>query len=150
MIFKIEQMPATRIVYMRQVGPYSANNYTLMAKFKEWARTKELFTKSSVILGISHDNPQTTSPENCRYDVCMVITDVYKTADNSANEAELSGGKYAVFTIPHTTEAVQKAWSEIFPQLKARGLQLNVSRPIIERYIPAMVDNHLCEICVPV
>jgi DNA gyrase inhibitor GyrI len=66
MIFKIEEMPASRIVYMRQVGSYGANNYALMAKFKEWARTKGLFTKSSVILGISYDNPQTTSPENCR------------------------------------------------------------------------------------
>jgi DNA gyrase inhibitor GyrI len=49
MIFKIEEMPASRIVYMRQVGPYGANNYALMAKFKEWARTNGLFTKSSVI-----------------------------------------------------------------------------------------------------
>jgi DNA gyrase inhibitor GyrI len=150
MIFKIEEMPTSRIVYMRQVGPYGANNYALMAKFKEWAGTKGLFTKSSVILGISHDNPQITPPEICRYDVCMVITDGYTIADNRVNEAKLSGGKYAVFTIPHTAEAVRKAWSEIFPQLQTRGLQLNASRPIIERYIPAMVDNHLCEICVPV
>jgi DNA gyrase inhibitor GyrI len=150
MIFKTEEMPARRVIYMRQVGPYGANNHALMAKFKEWAGTKGLFTKSSVILGISHDNPETTSPEICRYDVCMVIPDGYTIADNNVNEAELVGGKYAVFTISHTAEAVQKAWSEIFSQLKAQGFQLDVSRPIIERYIPAMLDNHLCEICVPI
>jgi len=89
-------------------------------------------------------------PENCVMMFLYGYYRVYKTADNSANEAELSGGKYAVFTISPYHRSSSECMSEIFPQFKSPGLQLNVSRTYIERYIPAMVDNHLCEICVPV
>lgn len=150
MTCKIEEIPRCRIAYMRQIGPYGANNYGLMEKLKEWAKSNGLFTKSAVILGISHDSPETTLPENCRYDVCIVVSDEFEITDSSVKETELPGGRYVVFTIPHTAEAIQKAWSEVFSQLVGQGYQLDVSRPILERYIPAMVENHLCEICLPI
>lgn len=70
--------------------------------------------------------------------------------DTAVTELSLPGGKYAVFSIPHTAEAVQKAWNDIFPQLAVDGLTLDPSRPILERYVPAMLQKHLCEICAPV
>ena len=150
MTYQIEEMSKNRIAYMRRVGPYGESNYTLMKKFKEWAKANGLFTESAIILGISQDNPATTTPESCRYDVGVVVSEQFTTKDTDVNVAKLSGGRYAVFTIDHTTEAIQKAWSQIFVQLSAQGQQPDVSRPILERYIPAMIDKHLCEICVPV
>lgn len=150
MTYQIEEMSKSRIAYMRRVGPYGAGNYVLMKKFKEWAKGNGLFTESANILGISQDNPTVTPPENCRYDVGIVVSEHFTTTDTDLSLAELPGGRYAVFTIDHTAEAIQKAWSEIFIQLSAQGQQPDVSRPILERYIPAMIDNHLCEICVPV
>ena len=150
MTYQIEEMPKSRIAYMRRVGPYGVGNYILMKKFKEWAKANGLFTESAVILGISQDNPATTPPENCRYDVCIVVSEQFTTTDTDVNEAKLPGGRYAVFTIDHTAEAIQKAWGEIFSQLSAQDKQPDVSRPIIERYIPAMINKHLCEICVPI
>lgn len=150
MAYQIEEMSKSRIAYMRRVGPYGAGNYALMKKFKEWAKANGLFTTSAVILGISQDNPATTPPENCRYDVGVVVSEQFVAANANVNIAELPGGRYAVFTIDHTAEAIQKAWGEIFVQLSAKGQQPDASRPILERYIPAMIDKHLCEICVPV
>lgn len=150
MTYQIEEMSKSRIAYMRRVGPYGEGNYALMKKFKEWAKVNGLFTESAVILGISQDNPAATPPENCRYDVGIVVSKHFEANNTDVNVAELSGGKYAVFTIDHTAEAIQKAWSEIFIQLLAENQQPDVSRPILERYIPAMIDKHLCEICVPV
>jgi DNA gyrase inhibitor GyrI len=150
MTYRIEEMSKNRIAYMRRVGPYGAGNYALMKKFKEWAKTNGLFAASAVILGISQDNPSITPPENCRYDVGIVISEDFTTTDTDVNVAELSGGKYAVFTIEHTAEAIQKAWGEIFVQLSAESQQPDISRPILERYIPAIIDKHLCEICVPI
>ncbi|MDF1493933.1 GyrI-like domain-containing protein [Caproiciproducens sp. CPB-2] len=121
-----------------------------MKKFKEWAKANGLFTELAVILGISQDNPATTTPESCRYDVGVVVSEDFTIMDADVNVVELSGGRYAVFTIDHTAEAIQKAWGEIFVQLSAESQQPDVSRPILERYIPAMIDKHLCEICVPV
>lgn len=150
MTYQIEEMSKIRIAYMRRVGPYGADNYALIKNFKEWAKANGLFTASAVILGISQDNPAMILPEDCRYDVGIVITEQFAITDANVNIAELPGGKYAVFTIEHTAEAIQKAWGEIFVELSAQGQQLDASRPILERYIPAMIDKHLCEICVPV
>lgn len=148
MNIKIETLPKYRIAYMRRIGPYGSANNQTMEKLKNWAKANNLFPKSSIILGISHDNPETTLPENCRYDVGIVISNDYQI-DDSVEESEFSGGKYAIFKVKHTAEDIQKAWSEIFSMLPNSGFQID-DRPIFERYIEEMVSNHYCEICIPI
>jgi DNA gyrase inhibitor GyrI len=58
--------------------------------------------------------------------------------------------EYAIFEIEHTAEAVQKAWSEIFQKSNENGCQMDYTKPIIERFASKMVNNHKCEICVPI
>ncbi len=146
----IEHIPKLRIAYFRQIGPYGSGNVQAMENLKAWARSKDLFNDRAVILGIAQDNPATTNPENCRYDTCIAIADDFSFEEGEIKAGFLIGGKYAVFQIAHTAEAVQKAWAEIFPELFGQGLQFDESRPILERYRVEMVNNHSCEICVPV
>ena len=150
MTCNIEEMPPSPIVYIRRIGPYGIENYALMENFKQWVKDNGLFKKSAIILGISHDNPEITPPKSCRYDIGIVVDEDFALNDKRLSKAVLPGGRYAVFTIPHTAEAVQKAWSDIFSLLSAQNQQPDISRPILERYIPSMIDKHLCEICVPV
>lgn len=146
----IEKIPIYRIAYIRQIGPYGINNVRTMEKLKEWAKSNHLFNDESIILGIVQDNPETTKPENCRYDTCIVVSNDYSVTDSYVREGNIVGGKYTVFKINHTAEAVQKAWIDIFPELSRQGYQFDEARPIIERYVVKMVNNHYCEICVPV
>ncbi|WP_100402594.1 AraC family transcriptional regulator [Bacillus sp. FJAT-42315] len=148
MSIKIEILPKYRIAYVRQVGPYGSANVQTMQKLKQWATAKNLLSQTSVIVGISHDNPETTLPENCRYDAGIVISDNAQI-DELVSENKLPGGKYAIYKVKHTAEDLQKAWSEIFYELAHRGYQID-ERPIFERYIGSMVSNHYCEICVPI
>ncbi|MGZ9586583.1 AraC family transcriptional regulator [Paenibacillus marinisediminis] len=144
----LETLPTYRIAYVRQVGPYGAANVQPMQKLKEWAAAKNLLSDTSIILGISHDNPETTLPENCRYDACIIISDDYQI-DGLVSEGELLGGKYAIFKVKHTAKDIQNAWSEILSELSNCGYQID-DRPIFERYIGELVANHYCEICVPI
>jgi len=146
----IEKIPAYKIAYIRQIGPYGINNVQTMEKLKKWAKSNHLFNDESIIFGIAQDNPETTKPENCRYDTCIVVSNDYSVIDDYVREGDIVGGKYAIFKINHTAEAVQKAWIDIFPELLRQGYQFDEVRPIIERYIVKMVNNHHCEICVPV
>ncbi len=146
----IEKVPAYRIAYIRQIGPYGINNVQTMEELKNWAKFNGIFNDESIVLGIAQDNPETTKPENCRYDTCIVISNDYQITDCCVKEGTIAGGKYAVFKISHTAEAVQKAWIDIFPELSRQGYQFDETRPIIERYIVQMVNNHFCEICVPI
>lgn len=150
MTFKLEEMPGHRVAYMRQVGPYGADNKGLMEKLKSWAASNKLLNESAIILGIAHDNPAATLPENCRYDVCIVVPEDYDIKDENISETELSGGRYAVFTLKHTAEDIEKAWGEMMAELSGQGRSIDPARPIFERYVPGMVAKNQCELCVPV
>lgn len=146
----IENMQTYRIAYIRKIGPYGINNVKRMGELKKWAKFNNLFNDESIILGIAQDNPETTKPENCRYDTCIVISKDYSITDDYIKEGNITGGKYTVFKIEHTAEAVQRAWINIFPELSKQGYKFDETRPIMERYIVQMVNNHHCEICVPI
>lgn len=147
MKFKVKTLPNYRIAYVRRVGPYGPENIEVMEKLKEWAREKNLL-KSAILLAIPQDNPETTLPENCRFDACIVISKDSQM-DDSICESELSGGKYLIYEIKHTAEDIQKAYAEIFPSIQRFGYQID-NKPILERYTGDMVNNPYCEICVPV
>jgi DNA gyrase inhibitor GyrI len=70
-----------------------------------------------------------------------LIADDYIIADAIINETQPAGGKYAVFPVAHTIEAVQKAWSEIFFQLPIQSHHFDLSRPILERYSSEMINK---------
>ncbi|MFM1652180.1 GyrI-like domain-containing protein [Brevibacillus sp. B_LB10_24] len=148
MNMKVETLPKYRIAYVRQVGPYGPANTQAMEKLKKWAEKKNLLTESVIIFGIPQDNPETTLPENCRYDACVVISKDFQM-DGSIGESELSGGKYLIFKVRHTGEDIQKAWSEIFLYVPNSGYQMD-NKPILERYTGNMIKDDFCEICVPI
>lgn len=150
----IEMIPSYKIAYIRRTGPYGSENVQLMEQLKSWAREKNLFNESSIILGIAQDNPEFTEPKDCRYDTCLVVSDEFKVefkVDNKyINFGKTIGGKYCVFKITHTVDAMQKAWMEIFSELSKVNYEFDDRRPILERYAIQMINNHYCKICVPI
>lgn len=145
---KIENIPTYRIAYFRRVGPYGAANYQTMQRLKEWAAAERLLDDTSIILGISQDNVETTEPQNCRYDAALVISEDFQK-DDMALIGELRGGKYVCFTVLHTAEEMRKAWTDIFYELSNQGLELD-NRPTFERFTTDMLREHYCEICIPI
>ncbi|MBT2757640.1 GyrI-like domain-containing protein [Mesobacillus foraminis] len=100
------------------------------------------------MFGIPKDNPETTLPDNCRFDACIVIPNDPQV-DDSVFEGELSAGMYLIYEVKHTAEYIQKAYTDIFPSLKSNGYQMD-NKPIMEKYIGDIISNPYCEICVPV
>ncbi|WP_342671069.1 AraC family transcriptional regulator [Paenibacillus borealis] len=153
MKIQLETVPATRIAYVRQTGPYGPHNAQAMDQLKQWARKHQLLTGSAVLFGIPQDNPETTLPEQCRYDACISLPEDASTAapaEGSVLYGQLSGGTYAIVTIEHTTEAMQQAWAELIPALHGSGRQMDSNKPVMERYTGDMIRNHLCQLCIPV
>ena len=150
MDINIEMISSYKIAYIRKTGPYGSDNVQVMEQLKSWAREKDLFNESSIILGIAQDNPKFTEPKDCRYDACLVVSDEFKVDNKYINFGKIIGGKYCVFKISHTADAMQKAWMEIFSELSKRNYQFDDSRPILERYAIEMINKHYCEICVPI
>ncbi|MGG0658239.1 AraC family transcriptional regulator [Rummeliibacillus pycnus] len=144
----IEELPESRIAYLRSVGEYGGKqNKELMESFKKWARLNGVFDNST-ILGIPQDNTEVTPKEECRYDVCVIITKDFNVA-KPAQVGKFSGGKFAVFLLDHTKEAISEFWRNIFSEIEKNNLSIR-EQPIVERYTSQMIDNHLCEILVPI
>ncbi|WP_238917277.1 GyrI-like domain-containing protein [Clostridium sp. YIM B02555] len=150
MDINIEMIPSYRVAYIRRTGPYGSDNIQTMERLKSWAREKDLFNESSIILGIAQDNPQFTETKYCRYDTCLVVSDEFTVNNNYINVGRITGGKYCVFKISHTAEAMQKAWKEIFLELSKNNHEFDKERSILERYAIQMINKHFCEICVPI
>lgn len=147
MKYKIETFPNYRIAYMRRIGQYGPANIQVMENLKKWAKENNLL-ESAILFAIPQDNPETTLPDNCRFDACIVLPNDYQV-DDSVIEGEVSGGKYLVYEVNHTAEAIQKAYYEIFQSLQSNGYKTD-NKPIMEKYTGDMISNPYCEICVPV
>ncbi len=154
MILKIEQIAPCPMAYLRHTGPYGPDNIETMEHLKHWAKSRDLMNGHSVILGIAQDNPRIIPPEACRYDACILLPDGYSGGESAAEKdvhfGSITGGKYGVFIIDHTAEAVTQAWEDIFRRLFAESYAPDPSRPILERYKAELIERHLCEICVPI
>lgn len=148
MSIKVEVIPQYRIAYVRQTGPYGPANIQAMETLKKWAKENNLLTATTILLGIPQDNPETTPPEKCRFDACIVLSEDYQL-DDAICEGILPRGEYAIFKVKHTAEDIQKAWTDIFPALQNSGYKMD-RRPVIEKYMGDMTRNEFCEICVPV
>jgi DNA gyrase inhibitor GyrI len=146
----IEMIPSYKIAYIRRTGPYGSGNVQIMEQLKSWAKEKNLFNESSIILGIAQDNPQFTEPKDCRYDTCLVVSDEFRIDNKYINFGETTGGKYCVFKISHTVDDMQKAWMDIFSELSKRSYKFDDRKPVLERYAVQMINKHYCEICVPI
>jgi len=150
MSYNVQCIPNYRIAYFRQVGPYGPNNYKAMEKLKGWARQNDMLTDTTILLGVSLDNPQFTSPPQCRYDACIVIDERFELdIVDGMDERILSGGTYFVYTVLHTPEHIQQAWRDIMPLIHQKGYIID-EKPIVERYIGLMNNETYCELCVPI
>lgn len=148
--FKIteESYKQQMMVYARKTGTYGVENAILMEKFKHWVADCGFMTDETVILGIAQDDMRIIPPEQCRYDV--VLLGNYETNEEWIRTGVFQAGKYMVMELPHTAEAISLAWQEGIQTLLSKGIKLDFSKPVIERYQKRMVDKHLCEMLFPI
>lgn len=141
----IEEWKNVRIAYRRRTGPYGAENKQFMEDFKAYLREQGRLDAGTVILGIALDDPAATPGRAQRYDVGLVIEPGAEPIGLPVRSVD--GGRYAVFAVAHTAQAVAEFWQGL-PALTA-GVQVDRARPEVERYAAAKVAAHLCEFCVP-
>ncbi|WP_366597324.1 GyrI-like domain-containing protein [Bacillus pumilus] len=148
MNYKIEMLTNMKMVFMRNIGPYgSKENVEMMKRFKKWINQHQLNDELKVfgIYGVPQDDPGKIPPEKCRYDL-MLMTNRDFSKDRMVQTGHFEGGKYAVFTVTHTTEKVNLFWSQL-PQM-IQNNQLNMRQAsIMERY---REEEGMCEFLLPI
>ncbi|WP_348920713.1 GyrI-like domain-containing protein [Enterococcus rotai] len=146
----IETIPSQRIFYIRRIGEYGTGNLKLMTILKERLKQANLFNEDLVIYGIAWSGPNTPK-EQCVYDVCATVSASQKKIEGM-EESVLESGKYEIYKVKHTKEAVQAFWME-WRQSDIQNKQsfvVDFDRPILERYRVKQIDTGYCEFCVPI
>lgn len=152
MNMNIQHIPPQDIRYIRRTGPYGEGNFHTMESLKTWAVQQGFPGTDAVIYGIAQDDPRTTPPAECRYDACIVVEqdETVSAAEEGILSGTLPGGRYAVFQLPHTRAAMEGFWRDVWMELARQNCRPDVSRPIMECYRPVLLEQGLCEMCVPV
>lgn len=147
---KIDIIPSQRIFYLRRIGGYGQANKELMTAFKERVKAENLFDEETTIYGIAWSEPNTPK-EKCIYDVCVVVS-VEQNSIEGMEETILENGKYAIFKVNHTGEAVQEFWMTFMkPDFqKKHSITIDFKRPILEKYAVNQIETGYCEFCVPI
>jgi AraC family transcriptional regulator len=83
-----------RVAYLRHVGPYESTRHTWFDLTARLSAEKQL-RKSSVFIGIGHDNPAVTPAAELRYDACITVDEEYEPK-KPVELQTIVGGDYAV------------------------------------------------------
>jgi len=152
---EIKTLPETRVAYMRHVGPYGDPGIgRTWDRFSAWCASKGLFARRLPFFGLSHDSPDITAPDKCRYDACVEIDSGFRP-EGEVGVQTLPCGLYACTAFEGPPEAMHQAWSRLCGQwLPDSGYQAD-DRPAVEAYGPQLdVDPKTgafrCMICLPV
>jgi AraC family transcriptional regulator len=149
----VQTRPAVRIAYLRYQGPFGE------AVGKFWQEQVYPWMVSNNLIGlprygVSHDDPQVTAKNKCRYDAGVEVGPDFVPSQN-AQVATLSAGLYASTKFKGTSSEVPQTWDRILREwLPASGYQLD-GRPCFEYYpIDGEYDERTgafsCELCIPI
>ncbi|MET0382133.1 MAG: GyrI-like domain-containing protein [Burkholderiaceae bacterium] len=150
---KIMTLPATRVAYLRHTGSYGRPVSAFwMNVAMPWLVANGL--EKLPRYGIGRDDPFTTEPGKCRYDVGVAVPDDFVIADPAAVDF-LPGGFHAVVPFDGTVDDIAGAYIALLREwLPASGFKVDDDRPICEFYPPeARYDADAgwfqCDLCVP-
>lgn len=152
MTIRVRALPAYHLAYMRHVGPYGAHGIpALWDRFRLWMEARGLAMDQTVRIGIGHDDPTITTPEQCRYDACAVVPPDF-AADRRVNFMDLAAGRYAVAAFAGGPHEIEDAWAHVFASWLPGSGYAPDDRPCLEIYTgpPAKPGAFRCDLCLPV
>lgn len=149
----VKTRPAVRLAYLRYQGPFGAP----LGRF--WGEQVFPWLAADNLLGlprygVSHDDPQMTAEDKCRYDGGVEVKADYVPSRRVHIET-LAGGLYACAAFRGSPMEFPRAWDWILREwLPQSGYQL-AARPCFEFY-PTDADcdeksgTIACELCSPI
>ena len=148
---RFEKRKPLRVAFVRHVGPYQECG-SAWEKLCKFAAEHGLLSPETLRIGIGHDSPDITPPEELRYDACLTVDDRFQPTGEIGLQ-ELSGGEYAIVTHRGPYSGLPDAYRWIFREWVPKiGRQLR-SGPCFEIYVndPATTppEDLLTEIHVP-
>jgi AraC family transcriptional regulator len=129
---RLEKLEPMRVAFVRNVGPY-AECGSAWEKLCSFAAQQGWFSPDMLRIGISHDDPDVTSPDKLRYDACLTVGESF-AATGEIGVQVIPGGEYAATTHRGPYSTLLDTYRRIFREwLPCSGRELR-SAPGFEIY----------------
>ncbi|MBL4637852.1 MAG: GyrI-like domain-containing protein [Proteobacteria bacterium] len=137
---EIKTIDAINVISAREIGSYPEAAPKAWGRVMKFAYGNRLMNKEVRSIGISHDDPSVTAPEQIRYDACVDIDADLKNPDFKNNDnletKTISAGKYAMFLHKGSYESFAQTYSYIFNEwLPESDFQVSDDKTCFEIYL---------------
>lgn len=136
MDIEIIDMPETRLATVHHVGPYQEIGKAF-EQLGALAGAAGLFgAPGALMLGIYHDNPESTAPEELRSDAALTVGESVALPDG-LTEQRLPAGRYVTTLHVGSYAGLPGAWGG-FMEAVAQGAHRLRDAPALEAYLSDM------------
>ncbi len=120
------------LAFIRHTGPYEEVPIGLWDRLVDWARRHDI-AGPYVLLGIAHDAPGITAPENLRFDAAIRVPEEFRSGRRVGHQ-RFGGGLFALTTSVGPFSSLPAAYGEVFRRVRGdRSLEC-VGVPCVEFY----------------
>ncbi len=149
---EIKDMPAMRLATVEHKGPYNQVG-NAFARLGQLAGPAGLMQHASAMIGLYHDDPETTPQDELRSHAALVVPEAVSLPEGLV-EMRIGAGRYACTMHKGPYELLGDSWSRLMGEwIPASGNRVRDSASI-EIYHNTMEtakpEELLTEICVPV
>ena len=136
---EVKELPATRVVFLRHVGPYTQVGAT-WGRLMTWTGMRGLLGPGMKLIGMVHDDPDVTPPDKVRYDAAVTVSRLVHP-EGDFGVMELAGGRDAVVTHKGPYETLGKTYQRVYGGwLPKSGYALR-DVPAFEQYLNSPRDT---------
>lgn len=147
---QIREIPKTRTLTLRHVGPYNEVGET-WDKLCTWAGMRGLLGPGTRFFGACYDDPEVTPADKIRYDACLSVDDSIEAEGEFAIQT-MGGGRWAVVLHEGPYENLNETYAALFGRWFAESKYEPDEYMSLEFYLndPNNTDpeNLLTDVCV--
>ncbi|MGV3615703.1 MAG: AraC family transcriptional regulator [Fimbriimonas sp.] len=148
----VERLPALRVAFVRQLGPYRGLHRPF-ARLARWASRRGLWDRTPVLIGAAHDDPAVTPAHQMRFDACLLVPDRVE-GDGEVGVRHLRGGDYATASLVGGCAATWEGHGQWLACSYAKAIGRRVAKaPALEIYFRSPLDvapNEVaCDLMIP-
>lgn len=151
---EVRYMAELHIAYIRHLNGYWDPGLAETAlRLYKWANTRDLLKPDTKYLGISHDDPDVTPRDKCRYDVCVTVPKEIKP-EGEVNTTILPQGKYAIYHFEGQPQEIKEAYDYIYGKWLPESGYQPADSPCYEIFLNNPQEDpegtYIFDMCIPV
>ncbi len=150
---EVKHLDPIEVIALQHVGEYSGITCAF-ERIVEWAGKNNYWHLGPRMLGVYHDDPDTTSPDKLRSSAALEAKPGMEPGDGMTRYT-VTGGKFLVMRAEVTMPEYGDAWQKVMEEVASRGLHCD-DRDHYEVYISSTDATQggdapwIVEFCVPV